>query len=60
MAETAQIPVRRRARKLPLTLAALAAIGAAKAGLWFYFRRRQPLTDGCTRERLQPRASASS
>ena len=57
MAETRDV-ARPSGRKLPLILAGLSAIGAVKAGLWFYFRNRQPLTDGRTRDRLQPRSGA--
>ncbi len=46
-------------RRLPLSLAFLTALGASQAALWFYFRKRQPLTDRRTRDRLQPKASAS-
>ena len=59
MASTALDRDRRRHRRLPLSLAFLTALGASQAALWFYFRKRQPLTDRRTRDRLQPKASAS-
>lgn len=56
--ETRPFVPQRRSRGLPILLVALTAIGAAKAGAWFYFRNRQPVTDELTRERLQPRRGA--
>jgi hypothetical protein len=41
---------------LPILLVSLAAIGAAQAAAWFYFRRQQPVTDELTRDRLEPRS----
>jgi hypothetical protein len=46
---------RPRRRRTPAILVALTAIGAAKAGAWFYFRSKQPEADAQTRARLQPR-----
>lgn len=46
----------RRGRGFPILLVSLAALGAAQAAAWFYFRRQQPVTDELTRERLQPRS----
>lgn len=50
----ADLPARRR---VPPILFALAVVGAAKVGLWLYFRSRQPFTDQCTRDRLQPKGA---
>ncbi|MDB5668287.1 MAG: hypothetical protein JWL74_1237 [Alphaproteobacteria bacterium] len=59
MASTAPDRARRRHRRLPLSFAFLSALGASQAALWFYFRKRQPLTDRRTRDRLQPKARTS-
>lgn len=56
MASTASATERSRHRRLPLSLAFLTVLGASQAALWFYFRERQPSTDRCTRDRLQPKA----
>jgi hypothetical protein len=45
----------RHRRGLPLLLVSLAALGAAQAAAWFYFRKNQPVTDELTRHRLEPR-----
>lgn len=56
MSEPADLSVSQphRSRGVPILLASLAAIGAAKAAAWFYFRSRQPAMDEQTRDRLQP------
>jgi hypothetical protein len=48
----------RHGRTLPLLLVSLAAIGAAQAAAWLYFRRQQPVIDELTRDRLEPRNGA--
>lgn len=42
-----------KGRGLPILLVTIAALGAAQAAAWFYFRRNQPVTDELTRERLR-------
>lgn len=44
---------RGRKRGLPVLLVTIAALGAAQAAAWFYFRNKQPVTDELTRERLR-------
>ena len=46
----------RHRRGLPVLLVSLAAIGAAQAAAWLYFRKNQPVTDELTRDRLEPRS----
>jgi hypothetical protein len=46
----------RHRRGLPILLVSIAAIGAAQAAAWFYFRKQQPVTDELTRDRLEPRS----
>jgi len=46
----------RHGRGLPILLVSLAAIGAAQAAAWLYFRKNQPVTDELTRDRLEPRS----
>ncbi|HEY0115895.1 MAG TPA: hypothetical protein VGB54_09255 [Allosphingosinicella sp.] len=56
MAETEQTKNRRRhGIGTPAVMIAVAAVTAANAAAWFYFRKRQPATDEQTRDRLQPR-----
>lgn len=43
-----------RRRRFPVLFAAVAGFAAVNAAAWFTMRRRQPVTDELTRERLQP------
>jgi hypothetical protein len=45
-------------RGVPILLVTVAALGAAQAAAWLYFRRQQPVIDELTRERLAPRSEA--
>jgi len=58
MTDPAPSSPRHRRRGLPILLVTLAALGAAQAAAWLYFRRNQPVTDELTRGRLDPQARA--
>ena len=56
MVETEQShPPRRHGIRTPAVMIAVGAVAAANAAAWFYFRKRQPVTDDQTRDRLRPR-----